>query len=102
MPAKAKPSAVVRVTVDGEQYDIDFSDLSAIDSKDFRKAVGIPLASVLTERQDADIDVIAGLVWLARRKKEPRLSYEEVAESINFTTDMDMKPAGEVEPDPET
>lgn len=95
-------SSVVRATVDGVDYDLDFSDLNAIDAKDFRREVGIPIASVLTGGVDADLDVIAGLVWLARRKNEPSLTYTAVAESISFTSDLDLNAVEEAEPDPET
>lgn len=89
------PNPIVRVTVDGTDYDLDFSDLTGIDAKDFRREVGIPLAAVLAETQDPDIDVIAGLVWLARRKTQPSLTYTEVAAGINFMMDMDINPLEE-------
>lgn len=95
-------SSVIRASVDGVDYDLDFSDLTAIDAKDFRREVGTPLASVLTGGVDADIDVIAGLVWLARRKHQPSLTYTEVAQSISFTSDLDVNPVEEAEPNPET
>lgn len=88
MPSPQNP--VVRVTVDKDVYEIDFSDLTAIDSKDFRQAVGLPLMSVLTNPADADLDVFAGLVWLARRKTEPGLTYETVARAISWTSDLDI------------
>lgn len=89
MPEPQSP--VLRVTVDDKQYDIDFSDLTAIDSKAFRHAVGIPLASVLANTQDGDLDVIAGLVWLHRRKNgEPSIAYDTVAASIKFTSTLDI------------
>lgn len=95
-------SAVIRVSVDGVEYDLDFSELNGIDAKDFRREVGLPLAAVVNDVEAADLDVFAGLVWLARRKTEPGLTYTQVAESISFTSDLDVNTVEEVEPDPET
>lgn len=95
---------VVRLTVDGAVYELDFSDLTAIDSKDFRREVGIPLSSVLSDKEDADLDVIAGLVWLARRKVETALTYVEVASKLTLLTPMDVEsvqPAAEDGSSPE-
>lgn len=84
------PNKTVRITVGDDVYDIDFSDLTAVDAKDFRREVGIPLAAVLADKEDADIDVIAGLVWIVRRKAEKGLTFDTVAKSISFTTTLDL------------
>lgn len=83
-------TSVVRVSCDGTTYDIDFTDLTAIDAKDFRREVGIPLMSVLSNQEQPDLDVIAGLIWLARRKGEPTLTFTEVATAINWSSDVDL------------
>ena len=88
---------IVRVTVGDDTYDIDFGALTAPDAKEFRKAVGIPLAAVLSGAQDGDIDVIAGLVWLARRKDEPALTYEQVAATISYLTTIDFEQVTEAD-----
>lgn len=95
-----KQNSAVKITVDGVAHILDYSELTAIDSKDFRREVGIPLASVLTDKEDVDLDVIAGLIWLARRKNEPGLTYETVARSVTLTSDVGLVDAEE-EPAPE-
>lgn len=82
--------AVVRITVDGMNYDLDMGDINAIDAKDFRREVGITLASSMTDSVDVDLDVIAGLVWLARRKTERGLTYNDVASMLSFNSDIDF------------
>lgn len=100
MPTPAQQ--IARITVDDKTYDLDFSDITAIDAKDFRREVGIPLLSVLSDRQEADLDVVAGLVWLARRKTESGITYEEVAKSISLGSTLGVTKGTEVEADPET
>lgn len=95
------PNPIVRITVDSDTYDVDLSDLTGIDAKDFRRAVGIPLAAVLTEKTELDLDVVAGLVWLARRRNEPSLTFEKVAAGINFLSDLDIDQVEEEVGDPE-
>lgn len=96
------PTKIVRVSLDGNTYDIDFSDLTAVDAGLFRTHVGFALAAVLNGTKDGDIDAIAGLVWLYRRKHgEPHLQFGDVAKTINFMSDLGYEPV-EVEPDPET
>lgn len=91
---------VVEITVDGTTHTIDFSALTALDARDFRAAVGLSLTSVLFDHEDPDVDVVAGLVWLARRATEPEVTYGDVAGSINLRSAVGMEP-GEVASDPE-
>ena len=89
------------VSVDGQKWVLDFSDLTAIDAKDFRREVGFPLASVLSGGEAEDLDVYAGLVWLARRKDEPKLTFAEVAATITMNTDLGFDDEVEEDADPE-
>ena len=93
----------VILTVDGERYELHLERMTALDAKEFRATVGVSLTQALAN-QSADLDVLAGLIWMARRAKEPRLQYETVARSLNYDSDVDLDStdAGEVEPDPET
>lgn len=76
-------------------------DLTGIDARDFRAAVGFPLVQVFANAAAYDIDVAAGLVWLVRRRTEPNLSYADVARTINFTTalDFDFGKGGDDDPE---
>ena|SRR5688572_11788369 len=74
---------IIRIVAAGNRYDIDLADFTARDAGDFRKAVGVSLADSIGNGQ-ADLDVIAGLVWLVRRGTDRRLSYHSVAETLNY------------------
>lgn len=93
--------AIIRTTIDGVHYDLDLGDITALDAKDFRREVGIPLAAAMSEAEGVDIDVIAGLVWLVRRKTERGLSYTDVASTITFNSDIDFGDAEEAVSGPE-
>lgn len=82
-------SPALELTVDGETFTLRFSDLTAIDAKDFRVAVGVPLTDAMSA-ETTDLDIIAGLVWLARRKRERGLPYLKVAKELTYDTPFDM------------
>lgn len=67
----------------GTRYAINFEDLTAADSGDFRRAVGMPLSAVFRDGE-ADLDAIAGLVWLVRRRGQRNLAFASVAESLTY------------------
>lgn len=68
-------------TVAGARYEIDLGDLTPQDARDFRMAVGMSPMSALG---DADLDVVAGWVWLVRRRSLPNLTYAEVCGSFTY------------------
>lgn len=68
----------------GETYTVRHVDMTAIDARDFRRAVGERLVTVFAGTLGADLDVIAGLLWLTRRRDEPHLTYEQVAEDLRY------------------
>lgn len=78
--------AGLRFKFDGVDYDIFLSDLTGRDVKDFRAAVGMsPVhAFRIAPTEGLDIDVIAGFVWLAKRKKKPRTTYDEILDQISY------------------
>lgn len=100
------------LTVDGEEYIIRFEDFTALDSREFRREMGMSLAQAFTT--DPDLDMVAGLLWLHRRKTEPKLKYEDVAKKLTYLNievedpdpdaDGSADPAGSEggETDPET
>lgn len=91
------PDSALEITLDGETFTLRFSDLTAIDAKDFRAAVGIPLTAAMTEGV-TDLDIIAGLVWLARRRRERGLAYATVAKALTYDTPFDMNESTGDEP----
>lgn len=100
---KAEAEPGLAITVDGTEHFICLSDLTAIDAKDFRAQVGVPLQAVFAGAVGTDIDIIAGLVWLDRRRTDQRLQYVTVASEMTFRTPFSVafKDAEEAETDPE-
>jgi hypothetical protein len=91
-------SSVVTFVAAGARYEIDFEDFTAADAGDFRRAVGIPLSAIFVAGT-ADLDGIAGLVWLVRRRGDRKLSYHSVAEALTYGN-VDMA-GGDAEQDAE-
>lgn len=81
------------VEVDGKTYRLDRRQMTANDAKDFRAAVGVPLTKVMTEGS-WDVDVVAGIVWLVRRRTERTLAYATVAGDITYDSDIKINLAG--------
>jgi len=73
-------------TVDGKVYKVAAKDLTAIDVREMRKQLGFSFMGLLRELQtDSDLDLIAGVVWIARRSQGERgLTYAEVAENMDY------------------
>jgi len=84
-----KAEATIRISVDGQHYTFRPGDVTALDAQALRRATGMSMRGLWDAAQnDPDIDVIASLVWLARRAKEPSLSYETVAKAIGYDSDI--------------
>ena len=80
------------ITVDGVTYAIREGDLSASDVSALRREIGMSFRAVLkAATTDPDIDVIAAIVWLARRAEgENLLSFSEVADEIGYDVDVQV------------
>ncbi len=74
-------SATLRVTWDGRTDEIRLDDVTAAEAGLFRRHVGISLRQAF---EDIDVDTMAGLVWLVRRRENSRLTYEQVARSFTY------------------
>ena len=84
------------------RYQVDLADLNGVDSRDFRGAIGISLAEVVGNG-GGDLDTLAALVWLTRRKSNKALPFQAVAEHINYgNVEQTAADADPVEPDPTT
>lgn len=96
--------AGIRITLDGVAYTVHIGEVSALDSAALRRATGMSMAGLLKAiGPDPDIDIVAALVWLARRQDgETGLSYEEVAAAITYESEMATEnlDAPDVAPDP--
>lgn len=75
----------VRITYDGETYEVRAGDLSALDIRDLRKEAGYSFQGLMTAlREDADLDLIVALIWLAKRAKGEHIPYAVVANDIGY------------------
>lgn len=70
------------ITVDGKQYVIRFEDFNALEAREFRRELGSGLAAAFNDTPD--LDTIAGVLWLHRRKTNPKLKFDEVAKELTY------------------
>lgn len=87
----ASPALII--SIDGKEYRLRPSQLTAIDAKDFRNVTGQKLIDVV-RRGPTELDEAAGLVWLVRRKREPGLPFEAVAIAMNYDSDLKVEHRG--------
>lgn len=91
------------IKFEGKTYTVRIGDLSAMDSAALRRETGLSFTGIMRSMTtDPDIDLIAAVVWLARRiDGEKLLAYEDVASEIGYDADIDLLDA-EADEDPET
>ena len=65
-------------------YEIDLADISAADVGDLLNAGGPDLDAMLTGSGSHGTRVIAGLVWVVRRRANKGLAYRAVADNVNI------------------
>lgn len=73
----------VRITIAGEPHEFRVGDYTAVEARLFRGEMGVSLQKIF-RTGDLDIDVIAALMWLHRRRDNPRLTYDEVASELTY------------------
>lgn len=73
---------VLELTVDGTVYRIRFDEFNALDAREFRRELGTGMAAAFTE--SPDLDTIAGVLWLHRRKTNPKLKFADVARELTY------------------
>lgn len=72
------PTDAFHVTVDGIVYAIDPTDFDRFEWRALKDRLGLTQVEVLTAMAQLDLDAIAGLVWLQRRREEPDLDLDDV------------------------
>ncbi len=98
--AARRAAAHITISVDGTIYTMRPSELSAADGAKVRAATGMSLRSILAAAQtDPDLDVIAAVVWLARRQAGENVGFAEVAEAIGY--DVKILPVETAAPEDE-
>lgn len=83
--ASKKKGATFVVTLDDKKYTLVERELTARDTLAVRQQTGMPLAAFLSG--EMDIDSIAVIVWLARRKTERNLTLDEVMGDLDYDED---------------
>lgn len=72
----------VTVTLQGEPVTFRLGEMTAQDAGDFRRAVGVPLMQAISA--GLDLDVVAGLLWLVKRRDQPKVSYQSIAATLTY------------------
>lgn len=85
-----KSESTISVDLNGITFVLDIEECTAIDAADVRRRLGLSLRGLFERAAtDPDIDVIATLVWLARRHDgEDQLTWDEVAATIDYSADI--------------
>lgn len=105
-PARNDDSPGMKIDLNGKSYIVRESDLSPRDIAALRRETGfagwVGLAS--EAQRGFDLDVLAALVWLARRIDGDIVPYESVLDEMSYQGDVDVsvvdkrtKPAVEVD-----
>lgn len=71
-------------TINGDPFDIELDDISARESREFRMVLGFSVADALERIAKGDLEAIAALVWLKRRRDQVGLDFDKVAEGITY------------------
>jgi hypothetical protein len=97
--AAADRGPALTITVDGEVYSLVLKDMTALDVRALRAETGYSYNALARQAAaDMDIDLLAAVVWMARRINGERdLTYDEVAAGIDYTADYTADSAA---PDP--
>ena len=87
------------IVIDGVRYEFRHTEVSAVDTGELRRATGMSFRKLMeSAKSDADIDVIAALVWLSRRQNgEPDVAYDTVAASIGYGSAFDFESGEDVD-----
>ncbi len=78
------------IDVNGKRYTMRTSEMTARDSALLRKQTGMSARLLLAAAaKDPDLDVVAAIVWLARRQAgEADVTFDEVAAEIGYDLDI--------------
>jgi hypothetical protein len=95
----------LEISVNKTNYLIRFEDFNALEAREFRREMGSGMAAAFTDTPD--LDTIAALLWLHRRKTNPKLKFDDVAKELTYVnfdvggSDDEPEKAGPEEDDPE-
>jgi hypothetical protein len=94
----------LRVTIDGEAYEVRVGDITSTLARELRSKLGFgPMQLINQCAVDPDVDLLSAIVWLARRIAGELVRFEDVevtyAQLLSDGFDIDLP--GDSEPDPE-
>lgn len=91
------------VSVGGEQFTVRLGDMTALDTMALRRETGFTFLTLTKALEEApDLDLIAVLVWLARRTSgEKTLAFNDVAATIDYESEIDIVGEPGADADPE-
>lgn len=101
---KDTDSPGIQVDYNGKTYVVRQGDITAQDARALRKETGFSWLGLMREAgKDFDIDLVAAIVWFARRLDGDRdLAFDDVADEITYDGEVSIsledkrkKPAGE-------
>ena len=72
----------LEISVNKTNYLIRFEDFNALEAREFRREMGSGMAAAFTDTPD--LDTIAALLWLHRRKTSPKLKFDDVAKELTY------------------
>lgn len=82
-----KDKATFRVEYDGQVVELDINDVNGLEARDFRNKVGMSFKAAFVQAdagQLDDLEPIAGLLWIVKRRDKPELEYDDVLASISY------------------
>lgn len=95
-PARRKPKSTdspgMQIEVDGRTYVVRESDLTPRLVAEIRRQTGFAgfLGLVAESQRGFDLDVLAALVWLARRVEGEDVSYDTVLDAMSYDGDINV------------
>lgn len=83
----------MQIEVDGRTYVVRESDLTPRDVAALRRETGFAgwIGLAAEAQRGFDLDVLAALVWLARRVKGEFVPYETVLDEMSYESDLEVK-----------
>lgn len=89
--ASSRTDSYVVLKVDGVEYVFRPQEATATFVGELRRATGMSLSALLRAAgTDPDLDVLAALVWGARRQRGENVDYSEVADALGYGNDYEF------------
>ncbi len=91
---------IVTFTVDGVAYDIDLFDIDGVEWRDAKRASGMLQQEIIRQGLAGELDAVAALLWVWRRRGEPGLTYEALLRSLSLKSGLPVEGVQEADADP--